>query len=112
MIKLSEIIVGFANLNEAELNELFGKLKMFPIKIDIHKYSIMEDFIKTISDNLLHNQLLIAINGIGAFRRFKDICINFGCIDDWYKFRSKKYKEIAVKWYMKNNLKCEGDVIC
>ena len=138
MIKLSEIIVEletvnnelecyynpdtkevflsnigeFGNLNENELDGLFEKSIMLPTKFDIHEYSIMEGFIETIFDNLLYNQLLIAINGNGAFRRFKDTCINFGCIDDWYKFRDRKYKEIAVEWCRKNNVEYEDDVIC
>lgn len=138
MIELSEIVIGletannelesyynsdtkevflsnigeFENLNEDELDELLEKSIILPTKFDIHEYSMMEDFITTISDNLLHNQLLIAINGTGAFRRFKDTCTNFGCIDDWYKFRNIKYKEIAVKWCKKNNVEYEDDVIC
>lgn len=138
MIKLSEIVIGvesandelesyynpdtkevflsnigeFEDLNEDELDELFEKSIMLPTKFDIHEYSIMGDYIETISDNLLHNQLLIAINGAGAFRRFKETCINFGCIHDWYKFRDKKYKEIAVEWCKKNNVEYEDDVIC
>jgi len=138
MIKLSEIIIGmetandelesyynpdtkevllsnigeFEDLNEDELDELFEKSIMLPTKFDINEYSIMENFISTSSDNLLRNQLLIAINGTGAFRRFQDTCINFGCMDDWYKFRDKKYKEIAVEWCKKNNVEYEDDVMC
>jgi hypothetical protein len=138
MIKLSEIVIGlatannelesyynpntkevflsnigeFEDLNEDELDELFEKSVMLPTKFDIHEYSIMEDFISTISDNLLHNQLLVAINGTAAFRRFKTTCINFGCIDNWYKFKDKKYKEIAAEWCKKNNVEYEDDVIC
>lgn len=80
---------------------------MLPSKYEIHEYSMMEDFIETIDDEKLYNQLYIAINGQGAFRRFKDTCINFKIIEDWYKFRDKKYKEIATHWCKENNIDYE-----
>ncbi len=94
-------------LNEDELDELFEKSIMLPTRYDINEYSMMEDFIETINDVKLYNQLCIAINGPGAFRRFKDTCINFEIIEDWYKFREKKYKEIAINWCKENNIDYE-----
>ena len=87
-----------------EREEMYDEYISFPTKYDIHEYSIMEEFIETINDERLYNQLLISIHGKGAFRRFKDTCINFGIIDDWYKFRDKKYKDIAIKWCEENNI--------
>lgn len=95
------------NLNEDELDELFEKSIMLPTRYDINEYSIMEDFIETIDDVKLYNQLCIAINGPGAFRRFKDTCINFEIIEDWYKFREKRYKEIVINWCKENNINYE-----
>ena len=94
-------------LNEDELDELFEKSIMLPTRYDINEYSMMEDFIETINDVKLYYQLCIAINGPGAFRRFKDTCINFEIIEDWYKFREKKYKEIAINWCKENNIDYE-----
>ena len=87
--------------------ELLEKSIMLPTQYHIDEYSIMEEFIETVKDIRLQNQLYISINGKGAFRRFKDTCINFDIIDDWYKFRNKKYKEIAIRWCMKNNIEFE-----
>ncbi|MCI6266148.1 MAG: UPF0158 family protein [Erysipelotrichaceae bacterium] len=95
------------NLNEDELDELFEKSIMLPTRYDIDEYSMMEDFIGTIDDVKLYNQLCIAINGPGAFRRFKDTCINFEIIEDWYKFRDKKCKEIAIYWCKENDIDYE-----
>lgn len=80
---------------------------MLPTKYDIYEYSMMEDFAETIEDIILKNQLYIALKGSGAFRRFKDTSINFDIINDWYKFRDEKYKEIAIEWCNKNNIKYE-----
>lgn len=80
---------------------------LLPTKYDIDEYGMMEDFIETIEDVRLYNQLQIAINGRGAFRRFKDTCINFGVIEDWYKFRDEEYKKIAIGWCEEHNIKYE-----
>lgn len=97
----------FENLNEDELDELFEKSIMLPTRYDINEYEMMEDFTETIEDIRLQNQLYIALNGSGAFRRFKDTCINFDIIDNWYKFRDERYKELAINWCKENNIKYE-----
>ena len=68
---------------------------------------MMKEFIETIEDVKLYNQLQIAINGRGAFRRFKDTCINFDIIEAWYKYRDKRYKDIAIEWCNDNNINYE-----
>jgi len=97
----------FENLNEDELDELFEKSIMLPTRYDINEYEMMEDFTETIEDDRLQNQLYISLNGSGAFRRFKDTCINFDIIDDWYKFRNERYKEFAMNWCKENNIEFE-----
>ncbi len=91
-------IAEYEDLNEDELDDLFCSSIPLPTKFEINEYRMMEEFIETIEDVKLYNQLQIAINGKGAFRRFKDTCINFEIIDDWYKFRDEKYKELALSW--------------
>ena len=98
-------IEDYENLNEDELDELFEKSIMLPTRYDINEYEMMEDFVETIEDIRLQNQLYISLNGSGAFRRFKDTCINFDIINDWYKFRDEKYKDIAINWCQENNIK-------
>ncbi len=92
------------DLTEEEKEKIYDEYLELPSKYDIDEYNMMEDFIETIDDDRLYNQLYIAINGSGAFRRFKDTCINFDVIDDWYKFRDEKYKELAIEWCNDNNI--------
>ncbi len=96
--------IGEYDTYDDEFEELIEKSIMLPSKYEIHEYSMMEDFIETIDDVKLYNQLCIAITGPGSFRRFKDTCINFEIIEDWYKFRDKKYREIAINWCRENNI--------
>lgn len=100
-------IGDYTDLNEDELDELFENSIGLPTQYEINEYSMMEEFIETIEDVKLYNQLQIAINGRGAFRRFKDTCINFDIIEAWYKFRDKKYKCIAIEWCNDNNINYE-----
>ena len=82
-----------------------------PGQYEINEYKIIKDFIETIKDNQMKNQLLIVIQGTGAFRRFKDSCINYGIINDWYKFKNNAYYELAKEWCLWNNIDYEDDVI-
>ena len=100
-------IGDFEDLNEDELDELFEKSIMLPTRYDINEYEMMENFAETISDTKLQNQLYISLNGSGAFRRFKGTCTNFNIIDDWYKFRDERYKEIAIDWCKENKIEFE-----
>ena len=97
----------FEALNEDELDELFTESIILPTQYDIDEYSMMEEFAATVEDQRLQNQLYISLNGSGAFRRFKDTCINFDIINDWYKFKNEKYKEIAIDWCKENNIEFE-----
>lgn len=74
-------------MNEDELDCLFGNSIILPTQYELNEYGMIQEFIETIEDKRLYNQLLIAINGRGAFRRFKDTWINFDIINDWYKFK-------------------------
>lgn len=89
---------------EAEEEEFNENLVSLPNQYEIHEYKMMEEFIEKIDDPKDYNCMAIAIQGRGAFRRFKDMAINLGLIEDWYKFRDEKYKEIAREWCENHNI--------
>lgn len=60
---------------------------LLPGQYEINEYKIIKNFIETIKDNQIKNQLLITIRGPKVFRRFKDCCINYGIINVWYEFK-------------------------
>lgn len=110
-LKNQELVMSYNYELYEEDEETFNDVLIrLPNQYEIHEYSMMESFMETIDDNILYNQLLIAIHGSGAFRRFKDTCINFNVIDKWYKYRDKKYKEIAIKWCNDNEIEYEDDI--
>ena len=91
--------------DDENLYEVMEKSIQLPSKYEINEYGMMQAFIEIIENDLIYNKLLSAINGRGAFRRFKDACIDLDIIDDWYKFRDEKYRKIAINWCKENNIK-------
>ena len=92
------------DLSEDEIDELFEESIILPTQYEINEYQMMEDYIETIDNTEIKNNLQRLIHGKGAFRRFKDYCVEMGIIQDWYDFRDKKYKEIAIDWCKQNEL--------
>lgn len=92
------------DLSEDEIDELFEESIILPTQYEINEYEMMEDYIETIDNSEIKNNLQRLIHGKGAFRRFKDYCIEMGIIQNWYDFRDKKYKEIAIDWCKQNEL--------
>ena len=66
-----------------------------PDKFEIHEWSIMERFCRSLEDSTQRGQLLDAIHGKGAFRYFKDTIHRLGIADDWYQFRREALEDIA-----------------
>lgn len=67
---------------------------------DSHEgYRDMERFIGTVKDEHLRDLLEVAINGRGAFRRFKDVLFNYP--DErqrWFDFQSQRERRRIVDW--------------
>jgi hypothetical protein len=62
------------------------------------QYRIMEAFISTIDEERLRNLLYVAIEGSGAFRRFKDSLAVIGMLDEWYEYHDHVLLQRAVDW--------------
>ncbi len=92
----------------AELIETSGnRFYRFPTKFDIHEYSIMEDFVDNFPSGAIRNELMNAIHGRGAFRRFKDTLYRYGIEQSWYDYQAEAYKQIAIRWCRDEGLEYE-----
>ena len=94
----------YEELSEDEIEELFEKSIILPTQYEINEYQMMVDFIDTINNLEIKNNLQRLIQGKGAFRRFKDYCIETNIIQDWYDYKEQKYKKIAIEWCKQNKL--------
>ncbi len=54
------------------------------------QYRWMERFVTSVADEVLRDRLLVAIDGKGAFRRFKDVLLAFPAERErWFSYRSE-----------------------
>jgi hypothetical protein len=75
-----------------------------PDKFAIDEYRIMERFAGTLDDAIFRADLLDTIGGRGNFGRFKNMLHRRGRLDDWYRFREKAYRKIAIDWLEANGI--------
>ena len=75
-----------------------------PSQHDIGEYDMMVDFADTVTDPRANEFLGVALEGKGAFRRFKDTLHRVGLIEDWYAFKRNAYIDLAREWCEKNGL--------
>lgn len=91
-------------LMEAIDNDTEGRYVPLPDEFDVHEYAMMEDFARHLEDDGAANTLLNAIQGRGAFRRFKDRVQEMGLAERWYEFRDGRYREFAIEWCKENDV--------
>ena len=75
-----------------------------PRQRDLNEYDIMADFADTVTDPRKNELLSVALEGRGAFRRFKDTLHRVGLTDEWYAFKRRAFAEIAWEWCEDNNI--------
>jgi uncharacterized protein UPF0158 len=63
------------------------------------QYRWMERFIPMVENTELRGKLTQAIDGKGAFRRFKDVLMNYGLERErWFAFRSERLRTFMEAW--------------
>ena len=82
-----------------KIDEKFDRYEPLPKAISYEGYEDMEDFIDTVRDDNLAEPLRVAINGKGAFRRFKDLLERYPEERErWFCFKDSKLKQRALEW--------------
>jgi Uncharacterised protein family (UPF0158) len=70
------------------------------------QYRWMERFIPMIDDPTLRGKLAQAIDGKGAFRRFKDVLMSYGPERErWFTFRSERLRTFMEAWLSAHAIK-------
>jgi hypothetical protein len=70
------------------------------------QYRWMERFIPLIEDPELRTKLTQAIDGKGAFRRFKDVLMSYGTERErWFTFRSERLRTFMEAWLSAHAIK-------
>jgi hypothetical protein len=69
------------------------------------QYRWMERFVASVADEALRERLIIAIDGKGAFRRFKDVLLNYPVERErWFSYRGDLLHWAMQKWLEKEQL--------
>jgi hypothetical protein len=100
-------VVGLVGQRVADLLKVEAAQVQHQARID-HSSSCkdMADFAETITDERAGRRLTRAIQGKGAFRRFKDELHEEypDLLPAWYAFRDVRAKRRAVQWLADNSL--------
>ncbi len=76
------------------------------------QYRWMERFIPMVEDKPLSDLLVQAIDGKGAFRRFKDVLMSHGAERErWFAFRSERLRVFMEAWLTAHALKPTARVV-
>ncbi len=75
-----------------------------PSKFDVHEWSIMEDFSRSVEHDRIREELMRAIHGAGAFRNFKDTLRRHRMEAAWFAFRTEALRQIAIDWCERNQI--------
>jgi hypothetical protein len=102
VIRVFEGEAGELSIEEAESSDDY--LLIDPIS-SREQYRWMEEFIEVIEDATLKDKLNIAIDGKGAFRRFKDVLMGYPTERErWFAKRSAKLHTHMAGWLESQNI--------
>jgi hypothetical protein len=69
-----------------------------PDRFDFHEYRVMGKFCLALDDRETSETLCHAIEGKGAFRRFREALERYGLADKWNAYREEALRQLAVDW--------------
>jgi len=89
-----------------KIREVLGSRDYLPLpsKFDINEYRILERFCHGVTDPVVRRDLLQAIQGKGAFGRFKTLAQHCGLLDEWHAYRYEALESIAAEWLEANGI--------
>lgn len=72
------------------------------------QYKWMERFVATVTDEALRERLIIAIDGKGAFRRFKDVLLNYPAERErWFTYRGELLHWQMQQWLEREQIEAQ-----
>ena len=93
------------------LGDVYKRQLPFPSKYEIHEYRIMADFVDELRPGAAKEELVGAIQGKGAFRRFKSGIRYHRLEQQWYDYLAQAQREIAIRWCEENSVEyVENDI--
>ena len=118
-IETGEIVEYFGldengeELDDDEADPYWGddRYIRIPTLESYESYRFMEKFIATVQDAHLQEMLEVAIDGRGAFRRFKDVLLRYPDERErWFGFNHEMIRQWAIDWLESQDIKISGTV--
>jgi hypothetical protein len=82
-----------------------NRFLLIPKRESREGYEIMVAFAETVRGKGLRDKLSVALNGKGAFRRFRSVLNDHPAeLERWYKFKDDWMREEAVQWLLLNGI--------
>ncbi|MFC6289765.1 UPF0158 family protein [Levilactobacillus angrenensis] len=104
--KVELVVEGMADYEAVadEIEENSDQYLRQPSPYEINDYQKMIDFIDGLPVGQETQRLTRAINGHGAFRRFRDVLERFGLTQKWYDFKDAATRQQAIEWCQENQV--------
>ena len=110
---------GLADWEKEHMEEIWPVLEglgsdryvELPGQFDFDGYRVMENFIDELPEGRMKDDLWRAIEGRGAFRRFKDEVHRHGVHEKWYAFRDAAPREFMIEWCKDENIDVIDDIV-
>ncbi|MEW6374614.1 MAG: UPF0158 family protein [Thermodesulfobacteriota bacterium] len=82
-----------------EIFEGSDRYQEIPIRPSYEGYNLMVQFAEGVTDLRIQRELSIALDGKGAFRRFKNVLRGYPEVEkEWFKFKAERDKEEVKGW--------------
>lgn len=82
-----------------------NRFLLIPRRESREGYELMAAFAETVTNSDLREKLAVALDGKGAFRRFKNVLNHHPDeLDRWYEFKDESIREEAVQWLIMNGI--------
>jgi hypothetical protein len=90
------------------VDRYLGRFLIVPSMSSNEAYADMEDFTATVEDDVLHDLLVRALDGRGAFRRFKNVLLSYP--DErqrWFDFRDERMRQRVLDWLAEKGIEAQ-----
>jgi len=82
-----------------EIYEGSERYREIPIRPGYEGYNLMVEFAEGVTDRRIQRELSIALDGKGAFRRFKNVLRDYPEVEKkWFTFKAERDKEAVKDW--------------
>ncbi|MFQ6082280.1 MAG: UPF0158 family protein [Candidatus Aminicenantia bacterium] len=81
------------------LFEESDRYERIPERPSYEGYNLMVEFAEMVEDESLREKLTIALDGRGAFRRFKNVLRDYPDYrEKWFKFKQERMNKEVIEW--------------